>query len=182
MRSAPRRTSTSRSTRASSSISATTAPSTPPATSTTGHTWHTSNVPAPAHPPLPSQPALNQEARYVWRELLAARHLIRRAPSLSARPHILIPTGVNGPIAAPLPPLSTPASSSAERAHGLSTVTVALLAALVSLAVFASTILLPVPRRGRATLGWLEGSVSSTSSADEPWTATARTSPDILAT
>jgi hypothetical protein len=113
------------------------------------------HVPPPAHPPLPSQPALKQEARYVWRELLAARHLIRHAPSLSARPHIHIPTGVNGPIAAPLPPLSTPASSSAERAHGLSTVTIALLAALVSLAMFASTILLPVPRRGRVALGWL---------------------------
>ena len=97
-------------------------------------------VPAPAHPPFPSQPPLRQEAGYVWRELLAARHLTRHAPPASARPHIHIPLGANGrPIAAPLP--SVP--STARHEGALTTPEVALLAAVVSLAFFGATILLP---------------------------------------
>lgn len=62
-------------------------------------------VPIPTHPPLPSDPALRQEARYVFRELLAARHLIKHSPKASERPRIAIAAGANGlPIAAPPPP------------------------------------------------------------------------------
>ena len=53
------------------------------------HWTHLSHVaaPHPVHPPLPGQPQLRDEARYVFRELLAARHLIRRAPpKLAHRP------------------------------------------------------------------------------------------------
>jgi murein DD-endopeptidase MepM/ murein hydrolase activator NlpD len=52
-------------------------------------------VPAPVDPRLPTDPPLRSEARYVFRELLAARHLIRHAPKPSQRPHIIIPTGAN---------------------------------------------------------------------------------------
>jgi peptidase M23-like protein len=97
-------------------------------------------VPTPTHPPFPSQPALRQEAGYVWRELLAARHLTRHAPPPSARPHIHIPIGANGrPIAAALPPIAV----AVRHESSLTTTEVAVLAALVSLAVFAATILGP---------------------------------------
>jgi murein DD-endopeptidase MepM/ murein hydrolase activator NlpD len=36
------------------------------------------HTPKPAHPPLPAQSAVRAEARRVWRELLSARHLVRR--------------------------------------------------------------------------------------------------------
>ena len=53
-------------------------------------------APRPVDPPLPAQPQLRSEARYVFRELLAARHIVAHAPSLSERPHIPIPAGANG--------------------------------------------------------------------------------------
>ena len=53
-------------------------------------------VPRPAHPPFPSTPQLRSEARYVFRELLAARHLVPHGPSPKQRPHIPIPAGANG--------------------------------------------------------------------------------------
>ncbi len=42
-------------------------------------------IPHPALPALPAQAAVRQEARYVWRELLTARHLIRRPPRAKPR-------------------------------------------------------------------------------------------------
>jgi hypothetical protein len=62
------------------------------------HWTHLTHIraPAPVHPPLPTNPPLRNEARYVFRELLAARHLIPLAPKLSQRPHIHIPNGANG--------------------------------------------------------------------------------------
>ena len=63
------------------------------------NTWtHLDHVvaPRPAHPPFPTAPQLRSEARYVFRELLAARHLISHGPSPKQRPHISIPAGANG--------------------------------------------------------------------------------------
>jgi murein DD-endopeptidase MepM/ murein hydrolase activator NlpD len=56
-------------------------------------------APRPAHPPLPNSPLIRREAQYVFRELLAARHLIKHAPSPSTRPRIPIPSGANGMVA-----------------------------------------------------------------------------------
>jgi hypothetical protein len=53
------------------------------------HLKHVS-IPTPVHPPLPASPPLRQEARYVFRELLAARHLIKHPPRPSERPHIRV--------------------------------------------------------------------------------------------
>jgi murein DD-endopeptidase MepM/ murein hydrolase activator NlpD len=50
-------------------------------------------APRPVHPPLPTQPQIRSEARYVFRELLAARHLVAHAPSVAERPHVRIPAG-----------------------------------------------------------------------------------------
>jgi murein DD-endopeptidase MepM/ murein hydrolase activator NlpD len=106
-------------------------------------------APRPAHPPLPNDPALRKEARYVFRELLAARHLIRHAPKPSERPKIKIPAGANGaPIAAP--PLHSSAAPAplGGRSNGSSTTTIALLAAAAMLAATAALVL-PVLRRRR---------------------------------
>jgi murein DD-endopeptidase MepM/ murein hydrolase activator NlpD len=63
------------------------------------------DAPIPIHPPLPTQPLIRKEATYVFRELLAARHLVKHAPSVRQRPRVPIPTGANGiRIAAPAPP------------------------------------------------------------------------------
>jgi murein DD-endopeptidase MepM/ murein hydrolase activator NlpD len=47
-------------------------------------------TPTPAHPPFPAG-AVRAEARFVWRQLLAARGLISHAPSATKRPRISIP-------------------------------------------------------------------------------------------
>jgi murein DD-endopeptidase MepM/ murein hydrolase activator NlpD len=54
------------------------------------------HVPAPVHPRLPTAAPLRSQARYVFRELLAVRHLTRHAPKPGRRPHVSIPTGANG--------------------------------------------------------------------------------------
>ena len=46
--------------------------------------------PLPVHPPFP-RGALRSEARYIWRELLAARGLVEKAPKPSERPHVAVP-------------------------------------------------------------------------------------------
>jgi murein DD-endopeptidase MepM/ murein hydrolase activator NlpD len=48
------------------------------------------HAPRPMHPPFPAG-AVRAEARYVWRELLAARGLITHAPKRSDRPQIRVP-------------------------------------------------------------------------------------------
>jgi hypothetical protein len=89
-------------------------------------------APVPAHPPLPSEPVLRQEARYVFRELLAARHLIKRAPRLSERPQIKIPAGANGIAiaAAPVHASAAPPPARAGRSRGGAPATLELLAAV----------------------------------------------------
>ena len=107
------------------------------------------HAPRPTHPPLPARPAIRRQARYVFRELLAARHLIRHAPKPSERPQIHVPAGANGrPIAAPLPPAeSAPAIAERDEAQSPSTMTIALFAALGTLALCAATLLVPAVRR-----------------------------------
>jgi murein DD-endopeptidase MepM/ murein hydrolase activator NlpD len=96
-------------------------------------------VPVPTHPPLPSQPLLRQEARYVFRELLAARHLIRRAPKATQRPHVPVPAGANGP---PIPtrPAAREATPAITARPRMSTLTFALLVALAAVALFAAVV------------------------------------------
>ena len=57
------------------------------------------HAPVPAHPPFP-RGRFRTEARYVWRQLLAARGLIPHAPPASERPRIVTP----GPDRAAAPP------------------------------------------------------------------------------
>jgi murein DD-endopeptidase MepM/ murein hydrolase activator NlpD len=105
------------------------------------------DAPRPTHPPLPKQPLIRKEARYVFRELLAARHLIKHPPNPSRRPHVPIPADANGVRnAAPAP---TRERGSTIRAHaGDSTLTFALLAGLASLGALALTTVWPLRKRG----------------------------------
>jgi murein DD-endopeptidase MepM/ murein hydrolase activator NlpD len=102
------------------------------------------HVPTPVHPPLPTDPPLRNEARYVFRELLAARHLIRHAPSPSQRPHVHIPNGANGavpPALATAPPEAESAAALPPNHHSdaLPPLIFALLVGLGSVTVFAVT-------------------------------------------
>jgi hypothetical protein len=91
-------------------------------------------APIPAHPPLPSQPALRREARYVFRELLAARHLVEDAPKPSERPHLRVPPDANElPVAAPNLLSDAAQPRSARRATGSFDATVVIVAALAAL-------------------------------------------------
>jgi hypothetical protein len=78
----------------------------------------------------------------VFRELLAARHLITHAPEPSQRPQIHLPRNNSPPVTPELPPREsapTPTDTSQHR-QALSAATVALLAGLGSLALFTLTI------------------------------------------
>jgi len=55
------------------------------------------HLPYPAHPPFPAG-AVRKEARYIWRELLAARGLTQHAPKASERPRIGVPVRDHAPI------------------------------------------------------------------------------------
>ena len=55
------------------------------------------HAPVPQHPPFPAG-AVRKEARYIWRELLAARGLAHHAPKPSERPHISVPAKDHGPL------------------------------------------------------------------------------------
>ena len=110
-------------------------------------------TPAPTHLPLPGEPVIRQEARYVFRALLAARHLIKRAPGLSERPQIKIPAGANGIAiaAAPAHASAAPPLARAGRSHSGATATLELLAAatIVSAAAALVVVLFRRPERGR---------------------------------
>jgi murein DD-endopeptidase MepM/ murein hydrolase activator NlpD len=91
-------------------------------------------APRPAHPPLPKQPALRRETRYVFRELLAARHLLRHPPAASERPHIHVPADANGlpVLPAPLVRESAPLSTTSRSRHThTGTILLAALGALI---------------------------------------------------
>ena len=102
-------------------------------------------APRPAHPPLPAQPALRQEARYVWRELLAARHLIRRPPSPARFPRLRLPSSAHPRPAAP--PRIAAVAAAASRRGGSPSWTLVVLVALVAVGGLA---LVPVLSRRRA--------------------------------
>ena len=116
-------------------------------TSYLDHWRHIAHVraPIPVHPPLPKQPAIRKEAIYVFRELLAARHIVLHPPKPSTRPHVYIPPGANG---FPPPPrvAAAPVAASAKRPAGLSSTEIAVLAALGSLLLFAGTLCVPQVR------------------------------------
>jgi murein DD-endopeptidase MepM/ murein hydrolase activator NlpD len=109
---------------------------------------HYENAPRPVHPPLPKQPLLRREARFVFRELLAARHLITRAPKATERPHVPLPAGSSEPVHAQSGLLREAAPATTARA-GSSSPTLALLGALASTAVVAMAGLQPALRRWR---------------------------------
>src|SRR5581483_6405615 len=105
-------------------------------------------APVPVHPPLPTEPLIRKEAVYVFGELLAARHLIKHAPAAKERPHIALPSSVDGVPAPSLNPVRASASAPLRHGGGLSTLTIALVAGLGSLALVASTVFaVPALRR-----------------------------------
>jgi hypothetical protein len=109
---------------------------------------HYENAPRPVHPPLPKQPLLRREARYVFRELLAARHLITRAPKATERPHVPLSARSSEPSHAE-PRVLRAAASVATAGAGNSSSALALAAALAALAVVAMAGLQPALRRWR---------------------------------
>jgi len=110
------------------------------------HVEH-AHVPLPVHPPLPKAPLLRREAAYVFRELLTARRLTGSAPPASAEPPLRIPAEANGVVAA-LPAREAAAPIGAPKDS--STLVVALLLGIASVAVAAATI--PASRRRLASL------------------------------
>ena len=96
------------------------------------------HAPVPVHPRLPTQPTLRGEARSVFRELLAARHLIDRPPTPIGQPEIDLPEGLR----AASPPQLLPVSEEPalpKVAAGSSRLTIPLLAGLLLVAVFVAT-------------------------------------------
>jgi murein DD-endopeptidase MepM/ murein hydrolase activator NlpD len=55
------------------------------------------HAPVPQHPPFPAG-AVRKEARYIWRELLAARGVVHHPPKPSERPQIAVPGKDHGPL------------------------------------------------------------------------------------
>jgi murein DD-endopeptidase MepM/ murein hydrolase activator NlpD len=104
-------------------------------------------APRPVHPALPAG-AVRVEARYVFRELLAARHLIKRAPGAAERPVIRQP-GADGDLLGYPPGFRTGASRAAPsaRSRSMPAVAVELAAGSLALIVLATVVLLR--RRGR---------------------------------
>ena len=95
-------------------------------------------VPRPAHPRLPTRSVFAQEARYVWRELLVARHLIRRPPAAGTRPQVPIPsTGVDSspvPITVQAAPRAAPAARHSAEISPATIITLAVAALLATAA------------------------------------------------
>jgi murein DD-endopeptidase MepM/ murein hydrolase activator NlpD len=90
-------------------------------------------VPRPVDPPLPTQPQLRSEARYVFRELLAARHLVSHGPTTTSRPHVSVPAEANGvaPTPAQIERESAPSPVATVHESTFSVTTGVLIAALV---------------------------------------------------
>jgi murein DD-endopeptidase MepM/ murein hydrolase activator NlpD len=113
------------------------------------------DVPRPTHPPLPRQPTLRKEATYVFRELLAARHLIKHAPKASHRPHVSVPAGANGPPLTPHLEKAAPITASRPAKPVLSTVDFGLIVGLITLTLAAAIVLLPRHAPSRRLFGRL---------------------------
>jgi len=105
------------------------------------------DAPRPTHPALPVEPQLRKEARYVFRELLAARHLIKHAPRPSRRPHVAIPPDATDRPVAASAPIREAAPLTVVRS-GMSDLTFALLLGLVSF-LLTGAILAVIPLRAR---------------------------------
>ena len=106
------------------------------------------HAPYPVHPQLPGQPLLRIEARYVFRELLAARHLIDRQPTPSERPAIELPAGLGVASVRPLLPVRVEQALPRVVASS-SRVSFPLLAGLLTVAGFAGTLVLASAVLGR---------------------------------
>jgi hypothetical protein len=107
-------------------------------------------APIPVHPPLPKQPAVRREAIYVFRELLAARHIVLHPPKPSTRPRVHVPRGADAFPPPPLEAAPAPASVAPRPPRGPSSTEIAIIAALGSVLLFAGTLLVP---QVRARLG-----------------------------
>jgi hypothetical protein len=107
-------------------------------------------APRPAHPSIPTQPPLRREVRYVWRELLAARHLIPHPPAPESRPKIHIPADANGPTHRRVPDVAVQAMSATEssptsRSRTSQSLIITALVALATLALLVLSQFLPAP-------------------------------------
>src|SRR4029079_4483008 len=98
--------------------------------------------PFPVHPRLPRHPSLRREARQVFRQLLVARHLIEQPTTPIEQPQVDEPAHRSVP--------ATPGRLALRDEPGMSQVnagtltpTVSLLFALLVIAVFVATPLLP---------------------------------------
>jgi hypothetical protein len=106
------------------------------------------HTPVPVHPPFPAQPLLRREARYVFGELLAARRVVG-PPTPSEQPEIDSPEGVRVALPPPLVSVREERVTPTVVPRG-STISLPLLAGLLSVAVFVATMVL-----GTVTLGRL---------------------------
>jgi len=113
-------------------------------------------APVPVHPPLPTQPAFRRQASFVFRELLAARHLIRHAPPRSADLEGGAPPSAAGRYAAsPAPAEAGPQAGAKLLGGSWPDTRVTLLAVLLSLMVIAAVVLVPTPHlQGRRRIGF----------------------------
>jgi hypothetical protein len=101
------------------------------------------DAPVPVHPRLPLPPLLHSEARYVFRELLAARHLINQPLiALGGRPEIDAPNSLSAVALPPQPLVVRKEPATPKTTAGSSMSAVPLLAGLLSVALFVATIVL----------------------------------------
>jgi hypothetical protein len=103
-------------------------------------------APRPVHPALPTQPQIRSEARYVFRELLTARHLVSHGPKPSSRPHVPVPAGADSSVPTPLQPVHESAPSTVASATS-SPATTYLLAALAGLVLASAVVSAAMVRR-----------------------------------
>ena len=119
------------------------------------NTWHhlaPAVLPKPVHPPFPAGPIRN-EARFIWRELLAARHLIRHAPQASARPRVALPgrdRNLASPHLGPSFATASPAVKNNRARRGDTTLLLVLLLALLGPAMLAARIV--IRRRNESSI------------------------------
>jgi hypothetical protein len=102
----------------------------------------------PVRPRLPQLPRVRREARYVFRQLLAARHLLERPLEQRERPSIAVLAGLNGPTLAHRLPLGEPVPAGGSHEQS-STLTAALLGGFALAGLFWTSLLLVRLRRRR---------------------------------